>query len=523
MIQTFFTSFKLKNTYRVNSIIYSLKQIPLIKKILPNQLYQSKGLKIFGNIVSALFELGSIFLGKILYLFVMVFAFLKFYQTASAETFLHIFYFLTIAGAIMNTYMFNPTKDKYYAMMLMNMDAKKYTLSNYFYAMLKIIIGFLPFTILFGTLCGVPLWITIFLPFVVVSFKLIVSHLYLKKYMKTKIATNENVPDKVLWTSIIILVGCAYGLPYLKIVMPFYLFLVLSVVAILYGIYAFIKIIKFTQYKQVYRQILVPNNVYIMEQSGQILKENIAKQIEFDSTISSDKNGFAYFHEIFVKRHRKILTKSAKKQALIILVIFIMAFFLVLIEPNFKERINHILLVYLPYFVFIMFLLNRGQVYAQALFYNCDHSMLTYRVFRTPKVILGMFRERLKTIMKINFIPAFLIAIGLPLLLFFTGGTDNIFNYFVLFFTIIAMSIFFSVHYLVMYYLLQPYNVNTEMKSSTYSIVQTITYFVCYFMIQIQLPTFAFGICAILFSVIYSFVSLFIVYKYAPKTFKLRI
>ena len=32
MIRTFRISFSLKNTYRVNTILYSLKQIPLISK-----------------------------------------------------------------------------------------------------------------------------------------------------------------------------------------------------------------------------------------------------------------------------------------------------------------------------------------------------------------------------------------------------------------------------------------------------------------------------------------------------------
>ena len=45
MIKSFITSFKLKNTYKVNSIIYSIKQLPIIKKILPNKLYQNKALK----------------------------------------------------------------------------------------------------------------------------------------------------------------------------------------------------------------------------------------------------------------------------------------------------------------------------------------------------------------------------------------------------------------------------------------------------------------------------------------------
>ena len=85
------------------------------------------------------------------------------------------------------------------------------------------------------------------------------------------------------------------------------------------------------------------------------------------------------------------------------------------------------------------------------------------------------------------------------------------------------MSIFFSVHYLVMYYLLQPYNISTEIKSSTYKALQGVTYGVCYMLTEINLPTFYFGLAMILFSVVYSVVSLFLAYKYAPKTFKIRI
>ena len=35
-------------------------------------------------------------------------------------------------------------------MILMRMDARKYTLANYGYAVLKTIVGFLPFSVLFG-------------------------------------------------------------------------------------------------------------------------------------------------------------------------------------------------------------------------------------------------------------------------------------------------------------------------------------------------------------------------------------
>ena len=170
-----------------------------------------------------------------------------------------------------------------------------------------------------------------------------------------------------------------------------------------------------------------------------------------------------------------------------------------------------------------MYILNRGTTVTQAMFMNCDHSMLSFRIYRTPKVLLGVFKERLKTLITINLFPATEIGIGLAIMLFLTGGTENYLNYGILFISIIAMSIFFSVHYLVMYYLLQPYNVNTEMKSSTYKGVQAITYLVCYYMIQVKLPTLYFGIFTIIFSILYCVISLVLVYRLAPQTFKLRV
>ena len=64
MLKTFITSFKLQNTYRTNSIIYSIKQLPIIKRILPNSLYKNRGLKIFASIISILMEIINIFIGK---------------------------------------------------------------------------------------------------------------------------------------------------------------------------------------------------------------------------------------------------------------------------------------------------------------------------------------------------------------------------------------------------------------------------------------------------------------------------
>ena len=72
MYKTLRLSFSLKNTYRVNSILFALKQIPLIKRILPDALYGVRGLKIFANIISIIWEVIVVFLGKFLYVISLV-------------------------------------------------------------------------------------------------------------------------------------------------------------------------------------------------------------------------------------------------------------------------------------------------------------------------------------------------------------------------------------------------------------------------------------------------------------------
>ena len=520
MISTFFLSFRLKNAYRVNSILYSLKQLPIIKRILPEKLYGVRGLKILGNIISAIWEFIMIFLGKFLYIALMIAAMLGIYQTNSAATFLHIFFFLTICGGLMNTYLFDPTKDKYYAMFLMNMDAKEYTISNYLYQMIKVLIGFLPFTCFYGMSVGLPLWIMILCPIFVMMVKTFINSLSLIDFKRTKKVKNENLPTSVVWILLFVLLVCAYALPYISIVMPTWMFLIFFGLSLGLGIFGFYQIFHFPYYRFLYKQLLT-NAPLVIDQTS-IRRDASLSQIELDTSLNSTKEGFSYFHELFVKRHRKILTKAIKKQTIVLVGIAIVMSFLVKVNASVASTTNHLMLVFLPYFVFIMYMLNRGTTLTQAMFMNCDHAMLSYRIYRKPNVILGLFKERLKTLIGLNLIPATVIGFTLALLLFLSGGTSNVYNYFVLFFSILAMSVFFSVHYLVMYYLLQPYNVHTEMKSSTYSVVQGVTYFVCYYMMQLRLPTFYFGLSVTAFCILYSLLSLWFAYRLAPKTFKLR-
>ena len=270
-----------------------------------------------------------------------------------------------------------------------------------------------------------------------------------------------------------------------------------------------------------YQQLLA-GSMNQMDTVKKMAQEQSRKVISADTGITSHKKGFEFLNELFIKRHQKILWKSSKRIALVSLCLVLGGMLAFYLAPEIGEKLNRLFLTYLPYFVFIMYAVNRGTGFTRALFMNCDHSLLTYSFFKQPRFVLKLFQIRLREIVKINLPPAFVIGAGLSLLLYMSGGTDNPLNYGVLFVSIICMSIFFSVHYLTIYYLLQPYNAGTEIKSGTYQLVLSGTYLVCFFMMQLHMPTLLFGGLAIVFCVLYCIVACVLVYRFAPKTFRLR-
>ncbi len=522
MLKTLRISFALRNTYRVNGILYSLKQIPLLKKILPQTLYRVRGLKIFANVLSVIFEVLSVFLGKLLYFITMVCGIGMLYdKVPSNQIYLHILLFLTFIGAWINTGLFNPTKDKYYAMILMRMSAREYTVVNYVYLILKVIIGFLPFSVLFGLGNGIPLWFCILFPFCAAGIKMAAAAYSLRDYEKRGIVYNENKLNKYLWVMTALILAAAYGLPAIGIVLPAAVSITVFLAFIPAGCAGLRKILKFQNYREINRQLLYQLNNQ-MDSAKQAVKKTTQEAISADASITSKRRGFEYLNELFIKRHQKILWKAAKKITFVCAAIIFISLLALYLAPQAKDKVNRLILNWLPYFTFIMYAINRGTGFTRALFMNCDHSLLTYSFYKQPGLILKLFRIRLREIIKINIMPAFVIGGGLSLILYASGGTDNPLNYIVLFVSIICMSVFFSIHYLTVYYLLQPYNAASEMKSGTYQIIMSVTYFICYIMMQVKIPLLIFGICCIAFCVIYSIAACILIYRLAPKTFRLR-
>lgn len=520
--KTLSISFSLKNTYRVNTILYSLKQIPLVRNLLPDALYQARGLKVFANIISAIIELLSIFAGKALYFAAIAFLLCPNYGSLPpAPLFMHILLFLTVIGAFMHTSIFNPTRDKYYAMILLRMDARSYTLTNYFYSLAKVVVGFMPFAVIFGRMQDVPLALCLAIPFAAAGAKLAVSALILCDYQHRGSVYNENKLSKYVWIAAGLLLALAGIPPAFGFTLPLWLSAAAMGVFVLSGFAGLYRLLSFRLYREMNRELLSQLATQ-MDAVKNAAKNASEKAISADVSISSSRSGFEYLNELFIKRHKKVLWNASIKITTVCCFLLAGVLGLMYFKPDLRSGVNEVVMTWLPYFAFIMYMLNRGTGFTRVLFMNCDHSLLTYSFYKTPKFVLKLFKIRLREIIKVNALPAAVIGAGLAIVLYASGGTPNPLDYAVLFASILCMSVFFSVHYLTIYYLLQPYNAGTELKSGTYKLVMTLTYIVCYIFINVKLPILVFGVSCIAFCVIYVIAACILAYRLAPKTFRLR-
>ena len=301
----------------------------------------------------------------------------------------------------------------------------------------------LPFSIVFGLLCGVPLWFCLLLPFCVAGVKLAVSAHSLRDYEKSGYVYNENKLRKHLWLFAGILLALAYGLPAIGCGAANLAFDGAAFALDSSGCFECSKnrcafLITARSIRTLLSQITSQ-----MDQIKQSAKTTSEKAISADTSITSNKKGFEYLNDLFIKRHQKILWKSTTKIASICLFLVCGMLLALYLVPSIRPVINEQMMHWLPYFVFIMYMMNRGTGFTQALFMNCDHSLLTYSFYKQPKFILKLFQIRLREIMKINAVPALVIGTGLPLILYASGGTDQPLHYVVLFVSILCMSISF--------------------------------------------------------------------------------
>ncbi len=514
---------KIDIAYAINAFLYTLRTLPIFKDLLTEDIYKSKSIKNILTILSLFLSILRLLTFRFFY-FLLIYELSKFLSPKSiSETFIHLYFIFTIIGLFINNGLLNTSIKKYLSIILFNMNAKKYLQSN---LLLRLFLSFILnsiFFILFSKFLNLSYLICLLLVLFSLTARIIGESLNIMYYKKFNYIWYNN-------TSLYLLVlGVFLGLtllPLIKITTSNSIIILSTIISLPLSIISLIYLNKINDYRLIFKRLNNKNTVMNKENAKAYSRQAMFEVKEKDKNISAKKlkgkKGYDLFNTIFFERHKEILSRSSKNYALVIGIIYIVIVSLVLSNiVNIEKSISNFLLNRIGWFVIIMYFINRGAIITQAMFFNCDHSMLTYNFYKEPKVLLNLFKKRLVTLIKVNLLPAIVIAFGNTILLSIVTDA-TILEYLTSSMFIIVLSIFFSVHYLVIYYLLQPFNKDMEIKKPSYSIVSLITYIASYKISGITTSTITFSIIGSILTIIYMVVALILVYKKAPQTFKLN-
>lgn len=144
-----------------------------------------------------------------------------------------------------------------------------------------------------------------------------------------------------------ILLALAY-LPLLAgAVLPLKVSAVLWLLCIPAGLLGLRQVISFRYYREINQELLVGLFTQI-DTAKQAVKTANEKGISADLTITSQKNGFEFLNELFIKRHRKILWRSALRIAAICATLCCGALLLMAFRPEWKKGVNEMVMTWLP-------------------------------------------------------------------------------------------------------------------------------------------------------------------------------
>ena len=87
---------------------------------------------------------------------------------------------------------------------------------------------------------------------------------------------------------------------------------------------------------------------------------------------------------------------------------------------------------------------------------------------------------------------------------------------------VLMLSVFFTVHHLFMYYVFQPYSEEMNIKNPFFRAINLAMYVISYICLQVQTGGLAFTAGVLIVTVAYTVIALVLVYRYAPKTFRVK-
>ena len=545
MWQIYKTVYKISSAIQCNNVLYNLQHIPLIGKLFKDSLYSVGTAKLTASIIFSAFGFLISLLKQLIYFTLLFFtpiclvngigaAELIETRTLHAEEFMWIFLCLNIIlGARLQHHIrseYSKVTDT--CLLYMRLNPKRYFLSRAIAAYIKKIILLLPFFIGFGLMLGIKLHVLLTAfsgmmaarifadginacPFdrkirenkkLNIAIYVIITPLcFAAAYIPIKLVNLGNAP----WlTSRIFSIAGGLGSP-------------AAVIVFLLTAFSGLMMIKKLSDYDYLRSEEIREGVeskQLVENAGAsqaVLKEKDINT-ETDERIET-KKGYDYLNALFMARYKKMFSK---RSAITALAAFAAILGIGLIDLFLDTELTVKLFSKVGLWFFAIYMAAFRDRYTLALFNNIDKYMLPYAWYRKPDAIVKSYFIRLRSsfgmnaAMTVPMIPSVLISSAM------LGIKAKIFLPVIA--VILMLTLFYSVHYLTLYYLIQPYSEETKVKSVAYSFFNAGVYIVSYVFLQVdnvELWVLA-AVAAII--AVYLAVSLVLLRHRAPESFRLR-
>lgn len=530
MIETIVNIIRIETSIAINALIYFLKKLPFIKRYLKGVNYTFLRFKRFIGFFAVALNLikGPMKSGVVLFFGVLLPGLFSGEQEVRHPLTLVFFFYFLFRLFASETLSLN--MQKYIMVKQLRMNAGKYAKANLVKSEgIKIVSRTLVF-IAFSSLLGISLWEALLISVLATMTATVVEAVHLFIFRKTgEVLEDHSIIMVVLYLGITLSAGlCYFFLSEFdagRIILRPATFVVMTGMSMV--------AIRFLHRYESYGEAMnrATNLTKLSNLKTTLGEAKFAdvkiKAKDFDvNELTEDQHrekvGYAYLNALFFDRHKRIIRKPIIIKSAVVVAAFVLVFGICyFVESATLAGFSREIIRNYTMAIFLMYMLCNSNRETRAMFYNCDLSMLRYGFYRKPGALLQMFTLRLRRIVLGNLLPTMLLVFGL-LLVTAASGAGNYREIMPVLFLIISLSVFFSVHYIFMYYIFQPYTSSLGVKNPFFSIINVLVYFLSYMSMQFDEPAERFLIYIIFFSFAYVAMALVLVYTKAPKTFRVK-
>ena len=541
MINTIIQGRMLVFVQQVNVLLYYVRKLPLVGEKIPYRLYGETDIKKAIGAIPVVFSVIGAFVGTFLYFLLMIKLPANWIQgfwekegifVDQKAVMVYLFLiFSFLPGSFLVSNLTEGAKKDYVLLHVMRIPAAQHYRSKMVLKGVKDTICFLVPLLWFGFGAESALFV------VSLFFTRYIGHAGIFQHYRH----SEKKGKKVFWKSLGktflmfgIILALGYGVAAAVPRLFFDRYVMAEVVVFLsftlVGMFCFSKVWKYGGYtifakKMVSLKDFLEQDDAVKEARAadvQIQDKDISKE-ELRSRKYEEKEGYDYLNAIFFERHKRIVSRAVKSRIIIILAVgLIGAVALLFVGEQMKQKTFEAMTQMMPVMVFVMYLESTGGRICKAMFFNCDISLLKYGYYREADAILKNFKIRLRKLLMLDAVPAAIICGMLLLWTLLCGEILAVWKVIPLMAGSLLLSAFFCLFHLFMYYITQPYTEEKTVKSPIFSVVNALVYFGCYLCLQIQTGSWLFTLGVLAVTIIFIPLSYFCVFRFAPKTFKIR-